>query len=147
MQQGCWNSLSCYLRFLLFHTPFKQTAGMGFWLLQLKLHRLGLHWVEIYHAGYPLLARIGIGTLHLLPVAGSILVVKFPTVWYLATAPWLVIIPIYGAALYLLCLWECVGNPLCGVLLWPPVNVWNGTVVFIDWNQTVCNAALGRNRR
>ena len=120
---------------------------MGFGLLQFKLHRLGLHWVEIHDAGYALLARIGISTLHLLPVAGSILVVKLPTVWYLATAPWLVIIPIYGAALYLLCLWEGIGNPLCGVLLRPPVNVWNRTVVFIGWNQTVCNTALGWNRR
>ena len=45
---------------------------------------------------------------------------------HLATAPWLVVVPIYGAGLDLLALWEGVGNPFCGVLLWPPVDGnWN----------------------
>ena len=61
----------------------------------------------------------------------------------IATAPWLVVVPIYGAGLDLLALREGVGNPLCSVLLRPPVDVWDRTVVLIGRNQSVGNAALG----
>ena len=127
---------------MLLHAPLKQTAGQSLWLLQFELHSLGLHWVEIHDAGYTSLAWISIGSWNFLPVACLVLIVELPAVWYLATAPWLVVVPIYGAGLDLLALREGVGNPLCGVLLWPPVDVWDRTVVLIGWHQTICNTAL-----
>lgn len=127
----------------LLHAPLKQTAGVGFWLLQLELHSLGLHWVEIHDAGYTTLAWISIGSRNFLPVACLVLIVEFPAVWHLATAPRLVVVPIYGTGLDLLALREGVGNPFCGVLLWPPVDVWDRTVVFIGRNQSVGDTALG----
>ena len=75
---------------------------MGLWLLQFELHSLGLHWVEIHDAGYTSLAWISIGSWNFLPVASLVLIVELPAVWYLATAPWLVVVPIYGAGLDLL---------------------------------------------
>ena len=128
---------------MLFHAPLEKTAGMGLWLLLFELHSLGLHWVEIHDAGYTTLAWISIGSWNFLPVACLVLIVELPAVWHLATAPWLVVVPIYGAGLDLLALREGVGNPLCGVLLWPPVDVWDRTVVLIGWHQTICNTALG----
>ena len=132
---------------MLLHAPLKQTAGQSFWLLQFELYSLGLHWVEIHDAGYTTLAWISIGSWNFLPVACLVLIVELPVVWHLTTTPWLVVVPIYGAGLDLLALWEGVGNPLCGVLLWPPVDVWDRTVVLIGRNQSVGNAALGWYRR
>ena len=83
---------------------------MSFWLLQLELYSLGLHWVEIHDAGYTTLAWISIGSRNFLPVACLVLIVELPAVWHLATAPWLVVVPIYGAGLDLLALREGVGN-------------------------------------
>ena len=132
---------------MLLHAPLKQTAGVGFWLLQLEFHSLGLHWVEIHDAGYTTLAWISIGSRNFLPVACLVLIVELPAVWHLTTTPRLVVVPIYGAGLDLLALREGVGNPLCGVLLWPPVDVWDRTVVLIGRNQSVGDTALGWYRR
>lgn len=120
---------------------------MCLWLLQLQLHCLGLHWVEVYGASYTSVGRIAVCACYFLPVACLVLVVNLPRVWHLAAAPWLVIIPVYGAGLNLLSLWEGVGYPLGGVLLRPPVAVRDGAVVLIGWYQTVGDAALGWNRR
>ena len=102
-----WNRLergqACSLAFLLY-APFEETAGVGFWLLQLELHSLGLHWVEIYDAGYTTLAWISIGSRNFLPVTCLVLIVELPAVWHLATTPRLVVVPIYGAGLDLLAL-------------------------------------------
>ena len=98
-------------------------------------------------SGYTTLAWISIGSWNFLPITCLVLIVELPAVWHLATAPWLVVVPIYGAGLDLLALWEGVGNPLCSVLLWPPVDVWDRAVVLIGWNQSVGDAALGRHWR
>ena len=66
----------------------------------LKFECCGLYGFEVDGAGLSLAHRIAVGLLYRLPLASFIPIVDLPTVGHAASAPRLVVEPVYGTALH-----------------------------------------------
>ena len=124
---------------MLLHAPLKQAAGELLRLLDVEAEHLGLYGCEVYGAGLSFLYGVAVGIRHRLPLPLCILIFYVPRLRNLASAPRLVIIPVDGSGRHLLGLLERVGDPFCGTLLGPPMEIRHRPVVLVGRHQSVGN--------
>lgn len=131
---------------MLLHAPLKQAAGELLRLLDIEAEHFSLHGREMYGAGLSFLYGVAVGIGHRQPLSLGILVFNVPRLRNLASAPRLVVVPVDGGRLYLLWFLKGVGDPFCGTLLGPPMEIRYRAVVLIGRYQSVGNT-LHRGRR